>query len=658
MKQIVQTQLHIISATYGPAESRRLLDGKLVDYNVQETYVPHTRDVLPFLRALMSISSGDNNEDDVLQGVSKSFALMDGRPMNTVFGDCCPGTTKILKVEYVFRDYFDTDDTVAIHNKVANVSENSERSSTYTESRVFTSLFREHERVLLKRQDPLLHLTTDNAEDTPLSSAVDSQIQLIQKLPSPPSSPSKRPRTSPCEITLPLILPFLTIRERAKCQLVCSSWRDGVKEQGITSVIDVNDTNLFPRHIMNSSPSTTFQNHHSPRSILKGLLKHSHSSLESLVLNDFTALQPSIDLHQSLPNLRKLRRLDISRLSSITDETLKLVSSSLGKRLEVLYMKGLMNVTNAGVVQLFESCNNLRVVDISEVHQLNDEAGVAIGKHLTKLEVLHCKDNYKLTNGSVDIITKNCKNLVQITLWGNIHLKYVNFSREEDKETLHTTTSASLPRPSSLSDFQTTPSKLIILNLWGCHNLDDSAAKSFNKASLPHLRSLCLSECHRLTDEFVSAISLPQLVHLKLRYVRRITDASLETISQKMPVLYSLDLSFCTKLTISGVCRLITACTSLSELRLYACRQLNIGSVGSTSNSGRQLARALKNSDSSLSFLDVRECHQQLEPPTSRDETYVKSMLDLGFDETLTGIFIRPARWNDRISRQLVSNLR
>lgn len=319
------------------------------------------------------------------------------------------------------------------------------------------------------------------------------------------------------------------------------------------------------------------------------------------------------------------------------------------------------NVTNTGVVHLFESCTNLRVVDISEVHQLNDEAGLAIGKHLTKLEVLHCKDNYKLTNDSVDIITKNCKNLVQITLWGNIHLKHIDLGTaeegEKDNGTSHTTDSASLPRPPSSSDFLQTPSKLIILNLWGCHNIEDSAAKSFTSTCLPHLRSLCLSECHRLTDEFLGAISLPQLVHLKLRYVRRITDTSLETISQKMPVLYSLDLSFCTKLTISGVCRLITSCTSLSELRLYACRQLNIGNVVSPSHGGRQLARALKNSDSSVSFLDVRECHSQFELPASRPETYSKSMLDLGFDEKLTGIFIRPARWNDRIREQLVSNL-
>ena len=233
MKQIVQTQLHIISATYGPAEGRRLLDGKLVDYNVKETYVPYTRDVLPFLRALMSISTiGDTDDNNVLQGSSKSFALMDGRPMNTVFGDCCPGTTKILKVEYIFRDYFEADDSEAVaveseqpNEEVAKEEDSNtlkngdERRGTYTESRVFTSTFREHERVLLKRQDPLLHLIIDDTEDTPTAKEEEAPIQSAPL----PVSPSKRSRTSPCEITLPLILPFLTIRERAKCQLVCSS---------------------------------------------------------------------------------------------------------------------------------------------------------------------------------------------------------------------------------------------------------------------------------------------------------------------------------------------------------------------------------------------------------------------------------------------------
>ena len=133
-KQIC-TRLRILSATYGPAEGRKLLDGKLVDYNKKETYVPYQRDALPFLRTLKELPCGDEDfvedqidfgEDgvDINQGIefcgdsveqqtsTNSFTLLEGRPMNAVFGDPCPGTTKQLRVEYVFRDYFYTETKV------------------------------------------------------------------------------------------------------------------------------------------------------------------------------------------------------------------------------------------------------------------------------------------------------------------------------------------------------------------------------------------------------------------------------------------------------------------------------------------------------------------------------------------------------------------
>ena len=89
-----------------------------------------------------------------------------------------------------------------------------------------------------------------------------------------------------------------------------------------------------------------------------------------------------------------------------------------------------------------------------------------------------------------------------------------------------------------------------------------------------------------------------------------------------MPWLYSLDVSFCTQLTIEGVSQLlIERCNSLSELRLYSCRNLNIeatndgrdaGGAPRIVSGGRQLARALQTvrGASILSFLDLRECQQ------------------------------------------------
>ena len=270
------------------------------------------------------------------------------------------------------------------------------------------------------------------------------------------------------------------------------------------------------------------------------------------------------------------------------------------------------------------------------MHQLDDEAGIAIGQHLTDLEVFHGKDNYKLTNKSIDLIMKNCTNLVQVTFWGCVRYEVGAHSIEGINDT-----SPLLPR------------KLVLLNLWGCHKLADAAASLVT--GLTHLRSLCVSECHRLTDQFVSEItqSLPRLVHLQLRYLRRITDSSLEYISLRMPGLYSLDVSFCTKLTIAGLAELlIERCTSLSELRLYSCRQLDVeggslmngarhGGNGRGVAGGRSLVQALRSvsEQSTLSFLDLRECQQH--EPFARDGIYLNGMAELGFDEVLRGLFVK-----------------
>ena len=784
---------------------------------------------------------------------TNAYPLMDGKSMNAVFGDPCPGTTKLLRLEYMFQDYFyvnvddydedDEDGSVGggeQHrdcNKVNHVKgdpcsametsslvndealldstisngvnqstqlQSQSRAQTLndetitatrgktrpkihcTTSRLFQSTFAEHERVLLKRQDPLFRLmthdgmgindededkeqnehqidqfrevtlngsmqsnsnglSTQSAKQTPVPEASPAQLQcinsqsqnilstpLVPPTPSPliplgiisSSSPSKQWRLAPTisEITLPIILPFLAVRQRGLCQLVCSSWRDIVMERGIAVVVDVNDVGLFPKHGLsyscpavdvsaahsndggvsgggggggnggdnnysssnnqqrtslfaslsnspsaistanlsngngtaNNSTSSPTHNHPS-RSLLRGLLTHSYSSLESLVLNDFLPLRPSIDLHPNLPFLRKLKRLDISRIPSITDDTLDLISTYIGERLEVLYMKGLRNVTNEGVVRLVQSCQNLRVLDVSLLHQLDDEAGIAIGRYLPKLEVLHGRDNYRWTNKSVDVITRNCRKLVQVTIWGCIRLTRVDFHGGQNL-----VDGGRIP-----SKLPPLPTQLVLLNLWGCHNLTDETASLMT--SLPHLRSLCVSECHRLTDRFVLSISqsLPRLVHLQLRYVRRITDVSIDAIACRMTWLYSLDVSFCTKLTIRGLAQLLqTKCDSLAELRLYSCRQLDLegrsavnggrgGNVGGMVGGGRRLVQALQSvrDQSILSFLDLRECQQH--EPFARDDLFLSGMTELGFSEPMNGIFVKKAQWNSRVMEQL-----
>ena len=773
------TRLRLLSARYGPAEGRHdAITGAPVSQAHPETHVPYTRDVLPFLRALASCSSEDEDndrgvaerggdggvEDEAARrspvGVrpegedgeeeegeqaqttrtqrtdqNKAFAPMDGRPMNTVFGDPCPGVTKVLRVEYAFRDYHHA----AEGEKSARADEDAVENSrkTYdaegdgrdrrgrqrrrcrrcTTSRTFRSAFREHERVLLRRQEPLLPLAMTDGDDKnpptkePLhcdhgmskekmesangrgstdqmdvepsgSPSIPSSIARTTRSPqSPPSSPRKKPcrlATTISNVTLPIILPYLNVRRRATCQLVCRSWRNAVLENGITPVIDVNDDGLFPKRDPATNSTAALPVHNN---ILRGLLNHSHSSLEALVLNDFASLRPAVDLHPALPHLRKLWRLDISRVPSITDDTLRLISTSVGSRLEVLYMKGLRGITNDGVAQLVESCPNLRVLDVSQVYHLDDAAGTAIGTRLRRLEVFHAKDNHRLTNRSVDLITGNGR-LLQATFWGCVRLTGVRFvdagppPTEEDEAD-----SGGVAAPPVLASPSRTPAakRLVLLNLWGCHNLADDAAQQI--IHLPQLRSLCVSECHRLTDRFVVGISPlgPRLMHLQLRYLKLITDTSLECVAQKMTSLYSLDVSFCTKLSVGGVVRLLTESKSLAELRLYSCRQLDVEGGGGlpmmngvggnhgrngagAGNNGRRFVRALKSADmqrelkaGTISFLDLRGCQQH--EPFIRDELFLNGMAALGFAEAMRSLFVRPAGWNKQLKRQLMVNL-
>ena len=279
-----------------------------------------------------------------------------------------------------------------------------------------------------------------------------------------------RLRSAVSEISLPLILPFLEVRERVQCRMICKSWKHVVRDWGVATKIDSNDPSI-----------TNFT-----RAFLRGLLSHSYSSLHSLFLSGLETLQKD-DLHPAIPHLRKLRSFDVSRCVNLDDSTMTHLSKSqTSQTLEVLYIKGLRNVTDSGIQSICRSCAKLEVLDLSYV-PVTDDGGRAI-QQLTRLKALYLRDNYNLTNLSVDVITEKCKRLTQLTLWGCIRVRHLHFNR-----------ASSIPQ--SLSSAMTAGANLVFLNLWGCHGLRDEAADSM--AGMESLRSLIASECHRITDQFV-----------------------------------------------------------------------------------------------------------------------------------------------------------
>jgi hypothetical protein len=697
--------IKIVSATYGPCEGVRLQTGELS--NDETASIPICRDVAHFLRALLLASRmreeehrmeeqediDDNDEEDssafphivrvhpTVGGVTKSFIYLLGRgkSMNAVFGDPCPGTSKRLSVHYVVTEAMNDDNA----------------KSRAAKTEVHHVSFSEHERVVLRRRltffqddsqlkEALVRATnkqanqkntstmeleaTDNVQPTESDQTEDEETltrarrmgrsrsiteftaatsmgripSTLRLIPEAPDSTITaqysqstsctqnlwRLRSAVSEIVLPIVLPFLEFRERVQCRLICRSWKHVVRDWGVATNIDSNDRT-----------TETFS-----RPFLRGILSNSYSSLHSLFLSGFESLTQD-DLHPAIPHLRKLRSLDVARCHNLDDSTMILLSQHVHQSLEVLYIKGLRNVSDVGLKAICHSCRKIEVLDISYV-PLTDEGGMAI-QQLQRLRALFTRDNYHLTNRSIDAITASCTRLAQLTLWGCTRMKHLRFDAADK------------------SAFSS--GKLVFLNLWGCYNLKDEAAESLG--NMKNLSSLVVSECHRLTDRFVVTLTsrVPQLNHLHLRYCKRITDSGINAITNNMNNLYSLDLSFCTRVTAASIFNLLEIrhyC--LSELRLKTCTKLEIAydpdgppllrGAGTGGGAGRLILNALRsNADHSLCVLDVRECGGQpnISNPYPESDPFVTGMKVLQFEQRVPGFFCRPARWSS-VHRQLV----
>jgi hypothetical protein len=645
--KIMASSIKIMAATYGPADG--LITG--------------TRDVAPFVRALLrareqhqahhldedmggSSSPRASDQDEDQEGLY--IPLMDGKSMNAIFGDPCPGTSKILFVHYIVCD-----------NSLS-------RTAAAATSEVHHTTFAEHERVVLRQrttfyQDDsklkkavvaVANATSDKVEpsgheeESTLRTAVrmgraqsiaefaqasQLEVRAVQTLAAvaevPKQTRKTRLRSATSEIVLPIVLPFLDLKERVNCQLVCKVWRIVVRHWGVAQTVDANDPSF--RQMFS-------------REFLRGILSHSYSSLQNLYLCDFKELKKE-DLHPAIPHLRKLRALDISHCNDLDDSCLLLISQHLSHSLEVLYMKGLQKVTDEGFMSICRSCLKLQVLEISNV-KITDESGIAIGENLTQLRALYMRDNFLLTNKSIDIITEKCSRLAQLTLWGCIRLKSLSFERLNQ-----------------VADC----GNLVLLNLWGCHSLLDDAADAL--APMSNLRSLIVSECHRLTDSFLVSLAqnVPKLAHLHLRYCRRISDAGVNAITNGMQDLYSLDLSFCSRISSASILNLLEIRSStLSELRISNCSQLRISmsdqsntGTGGNANTGRIILNLLQYSNDALSILDVSRCGglSNADERYSDDDPFVQGMESLQFKQVAPGFFSRPAQCTDSAIERLCS---
>jgi F-box domain len=492
---IITMNVAILSARYAPCEGRvttnhhNTNNNNNVNIGIDDltNAIASTRNVTLQVRALLDLAlrrehqqqqhhettHHQHDQHDMTPLTHRNrIVILDERynSMNVMFGDPIPGTSKRLYIKYTF-------DGPLVH----------------------TASFAEHEEVCLTkryyvydgdhRNDDFNNDDDDNNDDNnddDKNNASDKQdSSSITHHQQPTITPAaaaavarehrphndqvgggggaRRTFSSPTvsEMVLPYVMVFLELRERVRCRTVCTAWRNIIRERGVAVRIDDSDPVTFPR------TGTT-------RIVLVGLLRHSHSSLQALVLSGTPSVTPA-DLHPALPHLRRLRSLDLSRCAQLGDMTLHLLATCTTRdTLQVLYLKGpLPLVTGAGLQDVVQACHHLHVLDISYLTQLGNDSMAAIGRHLPQLRSLFLRDNYQITNDSVAVDRVN-QSLEQLTLWGCTGLQQLRLGSADT---------------------------LAVVNLWGCHSLRDDAAHAFR--GFAALRSLNMAECHRLTDEFV-----------------------------------------------------------------------------------------------------------------------------------------------------------
>jgi len=164
---------------------------------------------------------------------------------------------------------------------------------------------------------------------------------------------------------------------------------------------------------------------------------------------------------------------------------------------------------------------------------------------------------------------------------------------------------------------------------------------------------------------------VPQLNHLHLRYCKKINDEGISCVTNSMRQLYSLDLSFCSRVTAEGILHLLQVRQdSLAELRLMSCSHLDItrdlrhhnefpGNFSGDGQAGRAILASLRSLDNSnLSMLDLRNCGgYQVDKGYPDDDVFVQGLVTLGFKQMIPGFFRKSTRANYDLYKCLVEQL-
>ena len=289
--------------------------GDFFGNGIAATTLPFSRDVTLHVQHLLDLSQLDLSQQD-----SSQFYVINGKSMNALLGDPCPGVTKELVVMWKQRD---VDGIFRV-----SVGENEDlRLSLAVVVHTTSKEGKPSEKEKEKAGGPRLNPNCSSSQELGEScgSAFPSHIH---------------------DLVVPFLLPYLPIRDKFyNMSLVCKSFLEVIRRAGATERIDVNDGGEWTGRGYGASslkyafydasvartqstiltPETEPKKHHFSLDFINGAIESSTNNLLFLCLADYNDFDFVETLNPILHKFKRLRVLDLSRCvkvrSSATSES-------------------------------------------------------------------------------------------------------------------------------------------------------------------------------------------------------------------------------------------------------------------------------------------------------------------------------------------------
>ncbi|KAG7393491.1 hypothetical protein PHYPSEUDO_007328 [Phytophthora pseudosyringae] len=286
---------------------------------------------------------------------------------------------------------------------------------------------------------------------------------------------------------------------------------------------------------------------------------HQHGIDTGITVTDAT-------LQEVVLAVPKLRGLNLSGCSHITDAGLWAVARHCQAQLDTIYLAQCEKVTELGLRLLAHNCR-LVLVDLSDCPQLNDAALQTLAAGCWMIETFIMKRCRGVSDAGIVKIAQCCKDLR--------HLDVSECSRLGEYG------------DKALLEIGKCCPKLRVLDLFGCQHVHDPGVRAVSKGC-PLLTTLRLTGCRDVSSDAIRVLAqqCTQLEVLSLSGCIKTTNSDLELLATNCPQLTWLDISGSPNIDARGVRALAQNCTSLTYLSLAGCQRVGDAALSELTSAG------------------------------------------------------------------------